>query len=168
MINNFWLFVLLCLVVACNPTTPQEESGNTGLTFEFSKQPPPISAAEKDHWCRFGFESAAVIGADPINSNRRLFTLSEGPHKVTVDYGNIVASFVLKKSGNKVKIFTSDNNPECLSNKSNFSIESTGTAFHYNNNKHIDFEVQLVPMANGIQVALEMAPGAGYGIIVRR
>jgi hypothetical protein len=166
--NHYWLVLSLCGLIACNQSSPLEGSKNTGLKFAFSKQAPPMAASAQENWCRVAFEEAAVIGADPINSNRRLFALSEGPHKVTVDFGNIVASFILQKSGNTVDVFTSDNNPECLSNRSNFSIGSPGTSFHYNNNKHIDFEVQLVPMANGIQVALEMAPGSGYGIIVRR
>ena len=161
----------LAFAMACTQTAKQpeaKEAGNTGLTFAFSKQPATPGTNSSDNWCRVSFPEAALINADPVNSNRRLFTLSNGPNRVMVDFGNIVAAFVLKKSGNHVEIFTSDNYPECLSNRVNFSIAANGMAFHYDNQKHIDFDIQLVPLPNGTQIALEMAPDAGYGIIVRR
>lgn len=171
-----YLFLLLTasFLLACNQTPKQADgqqpaatnSGSGGLRFSFSKQAP--GTASSNDWCHLSLPEAALISADPANSNRRLFTLSEGPHRVTVDFGNIVASFVLKKTGNLVEIFNSDNFPECLSNSTNFKLGADGQTFNYDNQKHIQFEMQLVPLPNGTQVALEMAPGAGYGIIVRR
>ena len=111
---------------------------------------------------------AAVISADQENSRLRLFTLAGGPHRVVVDYGHIVGSFVLQKKWNKVEVFTSDNYPECLSNRENFEIKEGGNSFQYDNKKHIIFDVHLLPLANGTQIALEIDPDAGYGIIVRR
>ena len=175
MSNKYCWAILLCLGIACKQTAKQAESAqgksntdNAGLTFVFSKQASTPVGGTKDDWCHVPLPEAAVINADPINANRRLFTLSDGPHRVAVDFSNIVAAFVLKKSGNTVEIYTSDNYPECLSNRSNFSIGADGTTFHYDNQKHIAFDIQLIPLSNGTQIALEMAPGAGYGIIVRR
>lgn len=152
------------LLFACGDSETAQKTGVPGLTFEFGKTAP----GGADNWCRLPLPEAAVITADPVNSNRRLFTLSDGPHRVVVDFGHIVASFVLQKSGNRIEIFTSDNYPECLSNRENFSIGANGTTFTYQNNKHIDIEIQIVPLPNGTQIAIEMAPGSGYGIIVRR
>ena len=173
--NNYWWILALGFAMACNQTPQQPDSkqaeknaGNAGLTFAFSKQAPVSGAAPGNKWCRVTFPEAAVISADPANFNRRLFALGEGPHKVMVDFTNMTAAFVLQKSGNHVEIFTSDNYPECLSNRLNFSIGADGTTFHYDNKMHIDFDMQLIPLPNGIQIALEMAPEAGYGIIVRR
>lgn len=169
-----WM-LLLGFAQSCNRTAKQPESRqsetgdeNSGLIFVFSKMTPATVASSGDNLCRTTLPEPAVMNADPANANRRLFTLSEGPHKVTVDFGNIVATFVLQKTGNQVALFTSDNYPECLSNKANFSIGADGTTFHYDNHKHISFDVQLVPLPNGTQIALEMAPDAGYGILVRR
>lgn len=170
--QQFFLLLTLGFLLACNQTPKQADgqqavtNNGGGLRFGFSKQPPGTSTS--NDWCHLALPDAAVISADPANSNRRLFTLSEGPHRVTVDFGNIVASFVLKKAGNLVEIFNSDNFPECLSKSSNFTLGADGQTFNYDNQKHIQFEMQLVPLPNGTQIALEMAPGAGYGIIVRR
>ncbi len=169
----FLLLLAVGFLLSCNETPKQPDAGQAaknnggeGLRFSFSKQPPGAGAG--NDWCHLALPDAAVISADPANSNRRLFTLSEGPHRVTVDFGNIVASFVLKKAGNLVEVFNSDNFPECLSNSVNFAMGADGQTFKYNNQRYIQFEMQLVPLPNGTQIALEMAPGAGYGIIVRR
>ncbi len=169
----YFLLLAVGFLLSCNETLKQPEggqaatnSGGGGLRFSFSKQLP--GAGPSNDWCHLALPDAAVISADPANSNRRLFALSEGPHRVTVDFGNIVASFVLKKAGNLVEVFNSDNFPECLSNSANFTMEPDGQTFKYNNQRYVQFEMQLVPLPNGIQIALEMAPGAGYGILVRR
>jgi len=151
-----------------NSTQPENKKAGAGLTFAFSTQEMVSGDDPANSWCKVLFPEAAVINADPANSNRRLFTLSDGPLKAFVVFGKMTAAFILKKNGNKVDIYTSDNFPECLSNKVNFSIGADGTTFRYNNKMHIDFEIQLVPLPNGTQIALEMAPGAGYGIEVRR
>lgn len=170
---QYGILGLLCVALSCTqqPANPGNNSGskvNAALSFAFSQQPPTPAGNPADNWCRVSFPEAAVISADPANSNRRLFTLSDGPNKVMVDFGNIVAAFILKKSGHFVEIFTSDNFPECLSRKTSFSLAADGNSFRYDNQKHIQFEVQLIPLPNGTQIALEMAPGAGYGMIVRR
>jgi hypothetical protein len=172
--NQIWVLLLLAFMVACqqsaNKADAAQQSAALGDTprFVFSKQSPGTSAGREGDWCHLSLPEAAVINADPVNSNRRIFTLSSGPHRVMVDFGNIVASFVLQKKGNQVEIFTSDNFPECLSKHSNFSIGADGTTFHYDNQKHISFDMQLISLPNGTQIALEMAPGTTYGIIVRR
>ena len=151
-----------------NSTQPENKAAGAGPTFVFSTQGMALGNDPANSWCRVPFLEAAVINADPTNSNRRIFTLSDGPVKVFVEFGKLTAVFILKKNANKVDIYTSDNFPECLSNKVNFSIGADGTTFRYNNNRYIDFEIHLVPLPNGTQIALEMAPGAGYGIEVRR
>ena len=32
-----------------------------------------------------------MVSADPVNVNRRLFTLGDTPHRVTVDFGHLTA-----------------------------------------------------------------------------
>jgi hypothetical protein len=170
----FYLSTLLAWLTACQQpaanTSGQERSnaGTQGPSFFFSNHvATPVTEGSSD-WCRGPFPDAAVINADPANVNRRVFTLSDGPHRVVVTYGKLAASFALQKSGNNIEVFTSDNYPVCLSNKVNFSLQDGGAMLHYDNQRHINFDVQPISYPNGIQIALEMAPGAGYGIEVRR
>ncbi len=173
-INQWMLALLAAWAFGCAENTGQPATGQPeknaaiGSNFAFSKQAPTMGNDPANSWCRVPFTEAAVVNADPANFNRRLFALGDGPTKVFVEYGKFTAAFILKKNGNAVDIYTSDNFPECLSNRANFSIGADGATFRYNNNRYIDFEVQLIPLPNGTQIALEMAPGAGYGIEVRR
>jgi hypothetical protein len=173
---KIWMLALLaacgfgCAENTRQPAAGQHEKSDAaaGPGFAFSTQAMVTGNDPANSWCRTPFSEAAVVNADPANFNRRLFTLSDGPTKVFVESGKFTAAFILKKNGKTVDIFTSDNLPECLSNRVNFSIGADRTTFRYNNNRYIDFEIQLVPLPNGTQIALEMAPGAGYGIEVRR
>ena len=173
--NHFLTLAFLGLAIACTqPNTNQLESkekepapapASSGLSFSFSKQAQSIAP---DNWCHVPFAEAAVVNADPANFERRLFTLSEGPHRVAIDYGTNVAAFVLQKKGNLVEVFTSENYPECLSNQVNFTIGNDGTSFRYDNKKLLNFDVKLLILPNGTQIALEMPANSGYGVIVRR
>lgn len=160
-------FVISCKEAGKSPdgTQAAAPSKTEGLFFAFSSQSPDFA---KEDYCHLPFSDVAVIQPDPSDVNRRLFALSDGPHKITVDYGNIVAAFILKKTGNEVDVFTSDNFPMCLSNKVNFSLKDGGTLFHYDNHKHINFDMRLVSLPNGVQVAMEIPVDSTYGIIVRR
>lgn len=167
--------LVLGVLMACSDPGKQPASqtggqpvANTALSFAFSKKVPNPNDDQSANWCRIPFPEAAVVNADPSNYDRRFFTLSEGPHRVVVNIGNKAASFILQKSGDVIVIFTSDNFPMCLSNRVNFSIGKDGTSFHYENNRQINFDVQIVSLPNGTQIALEMPPKAGYGILVRR
>ncbi len=171
--NTSWILLLLAAwACACTENTKPgqlEKSGtNVGPTFAFSTQALVSGDDPENRLCRVSLPEAVVINADPVNSNRRLFTLSNGPHKAFVVFGKMTASFMLEKKGNKVEVYTSDNYPECLSKKVDFSIGADGTTFRYSDRRYINFEIQLISLPNGTQIALEMAPGAGYGIEVRR
>jgi hypothetical protein len=168
------LFGVIIVLLACNQQQPAATAGATeqvaapGLRFVFSDLAPTQGAQSNNNWCRMPLPEAAVINADPANNNRRLFTLADGPHRVTISFGNIVASFVLLKKGDSIEVFTSDNYPECLSNRNNFSMLVHGQGFHYDNQKHIIFDVSAIKLANGTQIALDIDIQAGYGIVVRR
>ena len=109
-----------------------------------------------------------AINADTAHANRRMFTMTDGTYKVAVDYGNIVGSFILKKSGDRFEISTSDNYPECLSNKTNFSIASDGSSFKYDNQKHIFFEVFYELQGAVANIVVELSSEANYGMSVRK
>lgn len=165
---TFALMVFLCFQACSGNEKPgqgkaPEKEQTPG--FVFSSQAPGSGTA---NWCREPLPNAVPINADPENQNRRIFMIDNGPCYVTVGYGNIVASFVLKKSGNSVELFTSDNMPECLSKRSNFTIASQGNSFHYDNLKHISFDVFYQSHSNGTQIVLEMPPETYYGITARK
>ncbi len=169
-----FLILLWCFALACTETSkPGVPSASNApepdrLAFVFSKKAMTPADEVNDDWCHVPFASAAVISADPANFNRRLFTLSDDPHRVVVDYGKMVAALILKRTGNRVEIFTSNHYPRCLTNHKFITIAADGNSFRFDDGRYIKFDVQLIPLANGIQIALEMAPGAGYGIIVSR
>lgn len=138
---------------------PKVETG-----FVLSRQAPGVGT----NWCREPLRNAVPINADPANLNRRIFMIDDGPCYVTVGFGNIVASFALQKSGDRLEVFTSDNYPECLSNRNNFTIASQGNSFHYDNQMHINFDVFYQPQASGTQIVIEMPPETYYGITARK
>jgi hypothetical protein len=164
------LFSLVLLgIVSCadSPKTAHDQTKNQQYTtFQFSQRPAPVDQKDASNWCAANFGAASLIGADPKNFNRRLFALSAAATRIAVSYGHQQAVFILLKSGDHVEIFTSDNFPNCLSNKANFQISPERTSFIYNNKRDINIEIHLQELANGMQIALDLPPDSGHGLTV--
>lgn len=148
-------------------TSATSGAGNSGVFF-FSSQPPQNSSKGLPEWCRGQFPNPVVLNAEPDNFNRRIFSFGNGPYKVTVSFGNIVAAFVLQRVGGQVEIFTSKSFPECLSNEGNFTIHNETSSFKYDNLKDIHFNVELVNAAGVPSIVIDMGKDAPYGIEVRK
>lgn len=127
-----------------------------------------MDVRDPNNWCAASLGDAALISADPKNFNRRLFALGEVPCKVAVEVGHFSAIFMLAKTGNQVDLYTSDNLPACLSNKSNFQISPDGISFRYDNKKGLNFDVYLHDMPNGWQITIDLPPNSGYGLTAVR
>ncbi len=136
--------------------------------FQFSGKPSASDMRDPGNWCAAYFGEAVLVGAAPQNFYRRLFALGDIPSKVVVDFGHMAASFMLNKVGDRVEIFTSDNLPACLSNKSNFQISPEGTSFRYDNKREISFDVYLEELPNGLQIAIDLPPNGSLGIVANR
>jgi hypothetical protein len=87
---------------------------------------------------------------------------------VTADFGNIVASFALQQNGDNIKVLTSDNYPECLSNRKYFTIIGGGNSVKYDNQQHIFFEISFEKQNNGTLIVMEYPKDTYYGITVRK
>lgn len=157
--------------LACSPT-PQSATNQPKnqkyVTFEFSKDIATMDVRDPDNWCKGNFGESALIGADPKNFHRRLFALSDIPTKIVVDLGHQSTAFMLSKSGDHVEIYTSDNQPACLSNKANFQISPDGLSFRYDNKRDMKFDVYVQELSSGIQIALDLPQVGTYGLNVVR
>lgn len=87
---------------------------------------------------------------------------------MVVDVGTTMASFFLLKKGDTLEVFTSDQFPECLSSKTNFELEASGTRFRYNNQRHIDFGISTEQVGGVLRIWIDMPVGSHYGLSVRR
>ncbi len=166
--------LLFTLLAACGqspaPAPPAASVPPSGLHFEFSTAALIQSDDDDDdNWCRRAFPEALPMYADPVNSLRRWFILGEGSYHVVVDLGTTAASFFLQKKGDTVlEVFTSQQLPECTSNKANFALEAGGTRFRYNNQRKIDFDISAEEVGGGLRIWIEMPVGAQYGLSVRK
>lgn len=156
---------------ACKETPKNTETAPKNeayTTFKFSNEIATMDVRDPNNWCNANFGEAALIGADPKNYHRRLFALSDIPVRVIIDHGHQSAAFMLYYRGNQVEIFTSDNMPACLSNKTNFQISPEGIAFRYDNKMDISCDVYLQALPNGLQIALDLPASGGHGLSVVR
>ena len=169
---RYCIFFLFALLAACGqspaPTSPAPAAPPSGLHFEFSAA--ALSQSDDDdNWCRTQFPEAQPMYADPANSLRRWFALGEGTYHVVVDLGTTTASFFLRKKGDTVlEVLTSQQLPECASNKANFTMEAGGTRFRYNNQRLIDFDISAEETGDMLRIWIEMPVGAQYGLSVRK
>ena len=167
------LFFLLVLA-ACQspaPTSPAkvDQPATAGPHFVFSTAARQTDLHDANNWCIHSFHEAIRLDGASGNANRRIFALGTGAHRIVVDAGGQSASFILKKSAAQtVEVFTSDNYPVCLSDRSKFSLDAGNRIFHYDNGRLIRFTAEVAEQPNGWVIALEMEPGAGYGFLVHR
>ena len=164
------LLHLLIISILLNACTGNQQNNSTEKAqngFVFSSQAP--ATGDGNDFCRKLLPDAVVINADPANTNRRLFLMSGGGvYKVTADFGNIVASFALQQSGENISVFTSDNHPECLSNRKYFTVSESGNILKYNNQQHIFFDVSFENQDNSTLIVIEYPNNTYYGITVRK
>ncbi len=164
------LLHLLIISILLNACTGNQQNNSTEKAqngFVFSSQAPVTG--DGNDFCRKLLPDAVVINADPANTNRRLFLMSGGGvYKVTADFGNIVASFALQQSGENISVFTSDNHPECLSNRKYFTVSESGNILKYNNQQHIFFDVSFEKQDNSTLIVIEYPNNTYYGITVRK
>ena len=164
------LLHLLIISILLNACTGNQQNNSTEKAqngFVFSSQAP--ATGDGNDFCRKLLPDAVVINADPANTNRRLFMMSGGGvYKVTADFGNIVASFALQQSGENISVFTSDNHPECLSNRKYFTVSESGNILKYNNQQHIFFDVSFEKQDNSTLIVIEYPNNTYYGITVRK
>ena len=168
--NFFRLLSALLFAVllnACSGNQVDTAAGKTPNGFIFSEQAPVTG--DDNSFCRKPLPDAVAINADPVNTNRRLFLMSGGGvYRVTADFGNIVASFALQQSGDRISVFTSDNYPECLSNRRYFTINESGSILKYDNQQHIFFNLSFEKKENGTLIVFEYPNNTYYGITVRK
>ncbi len=163
------LFLLLLLAACQSPTPPAgiSPTGTAGARLLLSESAPESGLRDALNWCNHSFREAVRLDAAPGNAKARVFTLGTGAHRVVVEAGNQTASFILKTAARQaVEVYTSANFPLCLSDRSNFRLD-TGN-LHYDNGKGIQFSLQLTEYSNGLTITLEMPPDAGYGFLVHR
>ncbi len=168
-------YLLLPLAIlgflACAPTPDgagSQPKNQKYVTFEFSKDIATMDVRDPGNWCIGNFGESALISADPKNFHRRLFALSDIPTKIVVELGHQSTALMLSKTGEKVEIYTSDNQPACLSNKANFQVSPDGLSFRYDNKRDMKFDVYLQELSSGIQIALDLPQVGNYGLNVVR
>ncbi|MFN0175299.1 MAG: hypothetical protein ACKVU0_11670 [Saprospiraceae bacterium] len=168
-----YLLLFFVTTIFCTCTQPPKEASKAPInvnyaTFKFSEKPPATDGTDLANWCVNMFGIPALISADPKNYNRRLFAVGDVPTRVVVYYKQLSAVFVLYKVGNHVEVYTSDNLPGCLSNRTNLQISPEGVLLRYNNKAGIDIDVHLQEFPSGIQIALDLPPGGNHGLTVHR
>ncbi len=168
-------YLLLSLAIlgflACSPTpnsVGNQPKNQKQLMFEFSKDIGTMDVRDPGNWCIGNFGESALISADPKNFHRRLFALSDIPTKIVVELSHQSTALMLYKSGDHVEIYTSDNQPACLSNKANFQLNPDGLSFRYDNKRDMNFDVYLQELSSGIQIALDLPQVGNYGLNVVR
>ncbi len=166
------LFFLLLLAACQSPTLPAVPNGSSttaGLHFQFSTAAREAALEDERNWCTHNFHEAIRLDAAADNANRRFFALGSAPHRIAVDAGGQSSAFILKKtSAQTVEVYTSENFPICLSDRTKFSLAADGKTLVYNNGRQIQFTVELNEQPNGTLVILDMAAGAGYGFLIHR
>lgn len=161
------LLLISVLLIACSGNEQDLNTVKTQNSFVFSDQAP--ETGDENGFCRKLLPDAVVVNADPANTNKRLFLMSGGGvYRVTADFGNIVASFALQQNGDNIKVLTSDNYPECLSNRKYFTIIGGGNSLKYDNQQHIFFEISFEKQNNGTLIVMEYPKDTYYGITVRK
>lgn len=162
------IFLVLQTLLACNgsPSSPPS-SQPAGTGFRFSKAAAMTGLKDENSWCNGDFAEAALINADPANSNRRFFQLGEGVYRIALQKGNATSSFFLRKTGDQaIEVFTSDNFPLCTSNRANFSPSEDGASFVYDNGRGINYIAAIQSSAEGLFVILEFPGDITYGLTV--
>lgn len=150
-----------------SPAVPSPSSTG-GIRFEISTAP-AHTGHTADNWCHGRFDQAQVFYPDPANANRRYFVVGAGMYRVAVDLGSTTASFLLRRRGDQVvEVFTSDQFPECLSNRSNLLAGAADNLLVYDNRRHLRFQVAAERVSGQVRCWLEIPAGSGYGLLAHQ
>lgn len=166
--NLIVVFGLFLGLFSCSETPKAADKASVYTRFKFSDKASAMGKNDPADWCNGHYGEAAPISADPKRISHRIFVLDETPSRIVVDYGHMSAAFMLWKHNGAIDIFTSDNLPACLSNKSNFQIAPDGLTFRYDNHRDISFDASLQEISGGIQVGIDLPENGGHGIAVVR
>lgn len=116
------------------------------------------------------FGESIVVGADPVNTNRRVFFLPAGVTWLAAGRDNARANLLLRPLENgDVEVFTGANFPHCLSRPEYVRpVANDPARLRYYNEKNIDFTLEVLTEQGHPKLALEFQPGTFYAIEVVR
>ncbi len=140
-----------------------------GWYFQYSKAKQNKGTFAEGNWCQADYSESVVINADRNDYNRRYFILGEGVYKVTITGSMGASSFILRKSGNQsVDLYTSDQNPTCLSSRKNFALKGPSDKWSYDNTGGIAYSVSIGPYEQWARVDILFPPDSGFGMVANR
>jgi hypothetical protein len=159
-----------CQQPAKNTPSPAPSTTDASIRrFTFDGRQQNINPRGADNWCTADFTEAIPLFPDPDNTNRRFFYMEKGTYKVGVSFGNISSRTILHWGGGEVvQISTSENFPTCLSNRLSFMDTAEPNRIHYDNQKHVLFDLLAFPEGEKTKVVLELDTNAGFGMAVYR
>jgi len=164
---------LLLLVIGtfagCGPGTPATDNATAapvGPVFRISTARPVSEQSPQVNWCIAEFGESIVVGADRINTNRRLFFLPAGVTWLAAGRDNARANLFLRPLENgDVQVFTGANFPYCLSRPEYVRpVANDPARLRYYNEANIDFTLDLQTEQGQPKIALEFQPGTFYAI----
>jgi hypothetical protein len=168
---RFHIFLCIVFLAACGPSpdsvpaASSRPSTPTALHFQFSQAPRTVTYEGEPNPCHQKFSEALAFFPDPANSKRRYFALGEGLHKVAVQEKGTVAFFWIQRKGDlTVEVLTSDQLPQCLSNRAHFTLDASGGRFRFNNGQFLDFDVSAEQAGGVLRIWLEMPLDKAYGM----
>lgn len=169
-IVRFYIFFSLAFLAACGQQQPSTSVSTaptppSGLHFQFSKTPRILPDEDAPNPCHQKFSEALAFFPDPANSKRRYFGLGEGLHKVAINSKGTTAFFWLqRKNDTTVEVMTSDQLPECLSNRAHFTLDGSGSRFRFNNEQFLDFDILAEQAGAVLRIWVEMPLDRAYGM----
>jgi hypothetical protein len=170
---KLFTFMLLILAVAGCQSSVQPDGKPAGTKisgphFQFSKAGMVQDSRDPGNWCSASFPEAVLLNPEQSNPLQRYFLMDDGVYKVSVELGNVLSAYILRKKGDLVEICTSSQYPQCLSKKENFALAADGLSFRYNNGKVINFSTALQPNGQFLKMTLEFTNDVQFGISVRK
>lgn len=170
------LLVLLTIFAALTgcgsapDTTGKPATASNVPTFRISAARAVSDQSPKTNWCLAEFGESVVVGADPMNTNRRVFFLPPGVTWLAVRDGNTRANLLLRPLENgDVEVFTGTNFPYCLSRPEFVRPAANDPArLRYYNEANIDVVLELLSEQGHPKVALDFQPGTFYALEVVR
>lgn len=164
------LLLFAACLTACGSSsdpaaTPSTAPEYRGPRFQFSTAPRTVVYDDDPNPCHQKFSEALAFFPDPANSKRRYFGLGEGLHKVAINSKGTTAFFWLqRKNDTTVEVMTSDQLPECLSNRAHFTLDGSGSRFRFNNEQFLDFDVSAEQAGAVLRIWVEMPLDKAYGM----
>lgn len=170
--TNVLLVALLLAGCSQGGQTPAGNASDTpasavnSIAF-FSARPPAVDLKDPDSWCNADWLEGVPVNVEADNHNRYYFNIGAGVYKATVRLGNTGSSWMLQRQNDgRVEVVTAENEPYCLSIKSNFALRENG--FEYDNQRHQKYTVEMINEGQYSHIVLEVPVGKSYGLFVNR